>query len=103
MKPRHHQIWDEALANPGVAVPIGDLVVCDGCDVDYSTSNEHGGFLMQSKAICPVCAPEWLKLLKECNEEHFIVAHCPAGQSFADWIRSLRPDDAAIKVTGIKR
>lgn len=103
MRPRHHEIWEQALANPGVEIPIGDLVVCDICDTDYTESTAQGGFLMQSKAICPQCAPKWLQLLKECNEEHFIRAHCPDDQSFADWIRSLRPPDAGVKFTTIPR
>lgn len=101
MKPRHHELWDRAIANPGVEIPLGDTVICDLRDTDYTDSQESGGFLMQSNAVCPKCTPKWLQLLKDFHEEYLIVARCPAGQSFADFVRSHRPPNAAITVTRI--
>ena len=64
--------WDEAFANPGEAIPVGDIVLCDDCSVDYTNRPDSGGFIFQSKAICPVCAPRWRRLIALYGEQHFI-------------------------------
>ena len=35
---------------------IGDTVVCDYCNDDYTDSDEKGGVLIGSYAVCPKCA-----------------------------------------------
>ncbi len=77
---------------------VGNRVVCDVCDEDYTNSPECGGFLFQSYAYCPKCAPKQLKLIKRYNEEHFIKAHCPPNMAFAKWVLSLRGGDNTIRV-----
>lgn len=67
---------------------VGPLVMCDLCGKDYTRSEETGGFLFQSKAVCPDCAPRFEKSAKNYNEEHLIKARCPKNLSFADWIRN---------------
>jgi len=69
---------------------IGDKVICDYCDKDYSDSDEEGGILFQSKAICPKCAPDTLVRIKKYKEEKFIRGYCPEGMSFKDWVLSIR-------------
>ena len=51
--------WDAAFANPGEAIPVGETVVCDDCNGDYTNRADSGGFIFESKAICPTCAPGW--------------------------------------------
>ena len=53
-------------------INIGDKVSCDLCNKDYTTSDASGGFYFSNKAVCPKCAPGFLKRIKHYNEEHFI-------------------------------
>jgi hypothetical protein len=79
--------WDKAIANPGTSIDIGDLVVCDLCSVDWTTSKEVGGFIFQSKAVCPTCAIEFMASVIKHHEVRYLQALCPAGQPFADFVR----------------
>jgi hypothetical protein len=98
-----YQATDAAMADaierglPGF-VPLGDTVLCDDCDTDYTASQATGGILFQSKALGPCCAPEWEESARKYGEEHFIRGRCPEGVSFAGWVRSLRGPDAAITI-----
>jgi hypothetical protein len=82
--------WDEAFANPGEAIPVGDIVLCDDCSVDYTNRPDSGGFIFQSKAICPVCAPRWRRLIALYGEQHFIKSVCAEGVTFAAFVRAWR-------------
>lgn len=62
-------------------IDIGATVLCDICSEDYTLSAESGGILILSKAVCPKCTPKWEA------EAVFIRGRCPAGKSFADWVR----------------
>ena len=68
----------------------GRMVFCDDCSEDYTDLPDMGGILVQSKGICPKCAPRWLRDLYKFGEEHFIRGRCPEGVSFADWLRGMR-------------
>jgi hypothetical protein len=91
--------WDAAFANPGEAIPVGETVVCDDCDVDYTNRPDSGGFIFETKAICPACAPGWRKLIEADGEQHFVRAVCPEGVTFAAFVRAWRGPGAAIRVT----
>lgn len=82
----------ETVANGVTHVKLepGRLVFCDDCGEDFTDRCDQGGILFQSKALCPKCAPKWERDAREFDEEHLIRGHCPAGMSFADWVRSLR-------------
>ena len=72
-------------------------VVCDMCGKDYTNSDEQGGFLFSSKAVCPDCAPGIEESAKKYKEEKYIVARCPKGKSFRDWVvQDLRGDEPAF-------
>ena len=77
-------------------IDIGDTVLCDDCNADYTTRKDSGGFLFGSKAICPECQPKWLDLAQKHNETHHITQRCPEGMSFADWCRRLRGGNNTI-------
>ena len=80
----------EVVREDGVTVITlhpGELVFCDYCGDDWTERTESGGFLFGSKAVCPTCAPATMKRIKGYGEEHYIKAHCPAGKSYADWVR----------------
>jgi hypothetical protein len=91
--------WDQAFASPGDKVPVGDLVVCDDCNADYTNRRDRGGLMFESKALCPVCAPRWRRLIALYGEERHIRGVCPDDMPFADWVRKLRGPDAFIRVT----
>lgn len=87
--------WQEAFDNPGTAVPIGRMVVCDCCSEDYTDRPDHGGVLTRGRAYCPKCttfghAPA-----------HQIIAKCTPGMSFADFVREFRKatGNETIRVT----
>lgn len=95
-----HQQYADALERGGPAViPLGDTVLCDGCDADLTSDARSGGFLFGSYAYGPCCADERLRSIRGYGEEWNIRARCPDGASFADWVRGLRGPDAAITIT----
>lgn len=55
---------------------VGNTVICDICSKDWTNApaddDNHGGFLLQSKAVCPECACEMSVKLQICNEMHFV-------------------------------
>ncbi len=71
-----------------ITIDIGDTVLCDYCDKDYTNSNETGGILIGSYATCPSCVPRMMTKLIEYNEMHYIKAECPKNMPFADWVRN---------------
>ncbi|HEX7115657.1 MAG TPA: hypothetical protein VF193_11050 [Steroidobacter sp.] len=86
------QKWDEAEANPGRAVDIGRIVVCDFCDADHTDTPITGGVIFGSKAVCPECVHY------VAGEPEYIKARCPDGQSFGDFVRAYRGPSSAIIV-----
>lgn len=70
-----------------IQIDAGPIVLCDLCDADYTFRKETGGFLFQSKAVCPECAPRFEKQINQYQEQHLIRKRCPEGKPFADWVR----------------
>ena len=62
------------------------MVLCDLCNKNYSRSKKSGGFIFESKAVCPDCSIDFLKKIRKYNEERFIKAFCPKGVSFNDFV-----------------
>lgn len=73
-----------------INVDVGDNVLCDYCNTDYTNSRRSGGFMFCSSAICPECAENTLNTIKRHKEMGSIKSFCPDGISFADYIRSIR-------------
>lgn len=94
--------WDQAAANPGVKIPVGDMVVCDSCDKDYTHSPATGGMIFDSKAICPACEPKWRKSAEKFEELDHIRAVAAEGQRFQDFVVAYRGPNVFIRVTGGK-
>lgn len=89
---------DALAAGQDAVVPLGDEVACDICDEDLTADPRSGGFLFGSYAYGPCCAMEGLARIRGYGEEWNIRAWCPAGVSFADWVRGMRGPDAAITI-----
>lgn len=91
----HADIYDrmrtsESQHESGAAVVTlepGHNVVCDDCNKDFTDSDEQGGLQFQSKAIGPCCSKRWEDGAVKHDEIRFIRGYCPAGKSFADWVR----------------
>ena len=71
---------------------IGDTVLCDLCNADYTTSDAEGGILVGSYAVCPQCAPDF-------DDSDELLIHCPAGMRFKDWVMRLRNGRNTIEIT----
>jgi hypothetical protein len=95
-----HQAYADALdTGAPAAIPVGQSVLCDFCDADLTSDTRSGGFMFGSYAVGPCCSVRREVSIRGYGEEWNIRARCPAGISFADWIRDLRGPDAAITIT----
>lgn len=72
-------------------IDVGNLVVCDYCNKDYSFSDKKGGLLIDNEAICPNCVTDELRLKAE--------SVCPTDMSFKDWVLQLRDGDNSVTIT----
>jgi hypothetical protein len=73
-----------------IVYDIGDIVLCDLCNADFTNSEAIGGFIFGSKGVCPTCAPRFEADAKSYDELHYIRARCADDQSFADFVREYR-------------
>ncbi len=92
------KFWQDANDNPGKSVDIGDIVACDFCDEDYTHSDAIGGFLFQSKGVCPKCAPRMRVSIKKFKEEKFIRGEAQEGETFKAFILRIRNGNNTIRV-----
>lgn len=77
-------------------IDIGDMVLCDLCNADYTASSQSGGALVGSYAVCPACAPSVIRHAEECDEFNYSV--CPPKMSFKEWVMLLRGGDNTIRI-----
>lgn len=73
-----------------INVDPGETVLCDLCNEDYTNSDEKGGFLFLSKAVCPKCAPDFLISIKAYREEDYIRNFAHDDESFRDFVYRIR-------------
>ncbi len=64
-------------------------VRCDACGKDFSQLPDSGGiFWFDERLIGPCCAARWERVAGNfASVDELITARCPAGKSFADWVR----------------
>jgi len=79
-----------------VVIPVGDEVVCDLCNKDYTLIGVTGEFILGSYAYCPMCAVRYKTTAKK-------MIHCPSWESFADFVRRVRGPDACIRIGPITK
>lgn len=89
--------WDEA-EKTGQPIPVGDIVVCDSCNEDFTSSPAEGGIIFGSNAWCPACAERMMPSIVGYNEQRLIRATCPAGVRFADFVRQYRGPNATVAI-----
>lgn len=97
--------YDEELKNKcdqaertGERIPVGDIVVCDFCNEDFTDYAWEGGMIFESKAVCPPCTDRMMPDIIKFHEQRHIKAMCPDGTTFADFVRKYRGPDAAIRI-----
>ena len=73
-----------------VNIDPGDTVLCDLCNKDFTEDDSTGGFLFSGKAVCPDCAPEFMKSIKRYHEERFIKAQARPDETFRDFVYRVR-------------
>ena len=81
---------------------MGDTVICDQCNKDYTKSKESGGFIFGSHAYCPECARVALPRIESYGEERYIKAWCLPGMSFKDFVLQYRGDNNKVTVISIE-
>lgn len=91
--------WSEADKNLGKEIDIGDIVVCDSCNEDYTDSDAVGGFLFASNGICPKCAPEYRADVEKYQEQEFIRAEARPGETFKSFVLRMRGGNNKIKIS----
>ena len=69
---------------------VGNRVLCDLCGVDYTESEELGGVLFCSKAVCPKCLPDFRKSVEKYEEQKFIKAEANENETFRDFVWRIR-------------
>jgi len=79
------------------SIDIGDTVVCDICNGDFTHSDRTGGFLLGSYAYCPDCAIKALPDLEKSGEDKYIISFCLPSISFKDFV--LRARDGNNKIS----
>lgn len=73
-----------------IRVEMGNRVICDICDKEWTDSPVSGGYLFGSYGVCPDCAVgDFNKGVERHKEQGFIKAWCPQNMSHADWIRDV--------------
>ena len=75
-----------------IRIDPGPHVNCDLCNEEYMDSDEKGGFLFVSNAVCPKCAPQFEEGIKKHGEEHYIRARPREDESFRDFVYRIRKE-----------
>jgi hypothetical protein len=79
----------EAMGFEVVHLDVGNRVICDSCNEEYTNSAEEGGVLFNRTAFCPKCTPRIVASAIKCHEERFLqypIAH----ETFRDFILRIR-------------
>ena len=91
------EVWNEASSNPGKAVDIGRAVVCDFCAADHADSEDVGGVICGSHAICPTCVLKFAASI-ELDRADKLVVDAEAGERFGDFVRRARGGNNSIRI-----
>jgi len=94
--------WKRA-EETGQPVEAGRSVVCDSCTKDYTDLPDEGGIVFGSSGYGPCCAPRMLADARKFGEMKYVSAQCPAGTSYADFIRTYRQQHSSTTVRIRKR
>lgn len=79
-------------------IPLGNTVICDMCNRNYTKSDETGGVQFGSYACCPKCSSGIISSAKEYNEERYLT-YPNEGETFRDFVMRLRGGNNDIIIT----
>lgn len=65
-------------------IDMGDEVLCDSCNKDYTHSDEVGGAQFGSYAVCPDCVGQWIA--NSSLGERAAMVEAKPGQTFRDFV-----------------
>ena len=71
-----------------LVVDMGDVVVCDDCNRNWTDSDRSGGAVVSGQALCPKCFRRCKSRLKGVPAADLSI--CPPNVSFADHVRQFR-------------
>lgn len=91
------EAWDKAFAT-GEPIDVGDIVVCDVCNDDYTARDDVGGFIHGSYAHCPPCAARHEPGIVEFGEAHLIRARAAADEPFRAFVLRMRAGNNTLRV-----
>jgi len=93
MEKRKPVITERKVGNLTVInIDPGDTVLCDLCNKDFTEDDSTGGFLFSGKAVCPDCAPDFIKIIKIYKEEDYIANKAHEGETFRDFVYRVRKE-----------
>jgi hypothetical protein len=67
------------------SIDIGDTVVCDYCNEDYTESEETGGIIIDGYGVCPKCEKPSMLV-----DAEYV---CRSGETFKHFILRTRKDN----------
>ena len=79
-------------------IDIGNQVICDFSDKDFTDSESVGGFVFGSKGCCPDCAPRMMQNIEKYNEQKYIKDRALPGESFASFILRYRGENNTVTI-----
>lgn len=77
---------------------LGEHVVCDFCNKDYSSSDARGGLLFGSYSTCPECVPKIEASAKANNELHIIKEYARPDETFKAFSLRLRGGNNTVVI-----
>jgi hypothetical protein len=79
-------------------IDLGDTVVCDTCNKDYTFSEDIGGILFGSNACCPTCTERMMPDIIRYGEESYTKAKAGPNESFRGFVLRHRNGDNTIRI-----
>jgi hypothetical protein len=81
------------LPPEAIVINIGDSVVCDYCNDDYTNSDKCGGGIVGSDAVCPEC------IRTVCSNGQELDMACPEGMTFKEFVLRYRDGNDYIVIS----
>jgi len=89
--------WEQAELT-GQPIDVGNIVVCDVCDGDYTDSEECGGVLFGTYSYCPKCERELMPRICGTSEQANIRGKARPGESFKNFVMRIRDGNNTIQI-----
>ena len=103
---RMAEAWQQASKEPGRVIEFDrNWVVCDYCNADFTGSDETGGTLIHTNAVCPGCTRKHAASIALDKQEHpRLIREPKPGETFADFVIRMRGAEGnRIVITNFER